>query len=171
MGVKWCDSVKRKHKGSLHIFFVIICNTDCGFKLKAWCVWFDLFSYCKECSGLLTIITLFLNSCFFFCCGLTIISLHNLPYNYCLMCVCVLLLSSIYLFCSIHYFKSVIDFCVYLALRSMCLISYRCFILICQLFTERTGRCTFFISFFPESTKKKERHRVETEILTGVTQV
>lgn len=88
MGVKCCDSVKRKHKGSLHIFFVIICNTDCGFKLKAWCVWFDLFSYCKECSGLLTIITLFLNSCFV-CCGLTIISLHNLPYNYCLMCVCV----------------------------------------------------------------------------------
>lgn len=131
--------------------FFLICNTDCGFKLKAWCVWFDLF-YCKESSGLLTIISVF-EFFFFFCCGLTFISLHNLPYSF-LFNVCV---TFVFVLPFIHYFNQLYFF---LVLRSMCLISYRFFFIFCQLFTERTGRCIIHL-ILSKTNKKKERHRLE----------
>lgn len=163
-----CDSVKRKHnKGRL--LFLLLQNTE---NLKS-----DLFNFCcfglifpiAECVCLQRIVNNYLlNSC----CRLTFISLHNLPYDYCLMCVClfVLLLSSFYRFL--------------LARNSLFLISYRfsfCFasflfrsmwfyFLIVtlhlfyprQLFTERTGRCTFVSHpFTSPNQRKKESHRVK----------
>lgn len=82
---------------------------------------FDL-SYCKECSELLTIIS-FLEFWFLLCFNVYITTYVTLRllFN---VCVCVTVVFVFLLFCSIHYFYSVIDF-VFLAFRSTCLISYR----------------------------------------------
>lgn len=101
------------------------------------------------------------------CCRLTFISLHNLPYDYCLMCVCVwvLLLSSFYLFSCSRFtiFNQLQVF--FLAFRSMCFY----FLIVTfhlssrQLFTERTGRCTFLSHHFLAIPTKKESPRVKLE--------
>lgn len=95
---KWgknCDSVKRKHKGN-------------GFAKRLW--WFELKAGCLILFGLIFTIAKrvadFLIIVFF--CGLTFISLHNLPlrlnFN---VCVIFFLSSSFYHLLSIHYFYSV----------------------------------------------------------------
>lgn len=101
------------------------------------------------------------------CCRLTFISLHNLPYDYCLMCVCG------FYFC--------LRFTFFLARDSLFLISYRfsffsCIQIYVFLFSYRyfssfipstiyraNWSLHFFIASFPRQTNEKESPRVKLE--------
>lgn len=103
------------------------------------------------------------------CCRLTFISLHNLPYDYCLMCVCVgftFVFVLPFFSCSrFTIFNQLQVFLFFLAFRSMCFY----FLIVTfhlssrQLFTERTGRCTFLSHHFLAKPTKKESPRVKLE--------
>lgn len=117
-------------------------------------VWFDL-HYCKESSGFLTIV---------FFCGLTFISLHNLPlrliFNVCVIFFCL----RRFTICS--RFTIFIQFNKFSCFRSMCLISYRCFFILVfrQLFTKRPSASHSFNKSLKKSSPRGTKLKIWSRI-------